>query len=95
MLATSRMVFYPKSMYPKMNKTLKKRLNNIDFAIGTQAEKVQAGMNATMNYLQTKIKRNETRRRHTKIGLGVVGVVGLVAGSVAIGLLASKSTSSA
>jgi len=81
--------FYPRNMYPKMNKTLRKRLNNIEFAVGTTAEKVTAGMNATMDYLQTKIKRNETRRRHTKIGLGILGL-GLVAGAVAIGLLATS-----
>jgi len=85
--------FYPKNMYPKsMNKTLKKRLNNIEFAIGTQAEKVTAGMNATMDYLQTKLKRNSTRRRHTKIGLGVLGAVGLVGGAIAIGLLISNAS---
>ena len=85
--------FYPKNMYPKsMNRTLKKRLNNIEFAIGTQAEKVEAGMNATMEYLERKLQRNSTRRRQVKTGLGILAGLGLVGGAIAVAMLVSTSS---
>ena len=84
--------FYPRSMYPTMNKTLKKRLNNIEFAVGTTAEKVTAGMNATMEYLERKIQRNSTRRRQVKTGLGILAGLGLVGGAIAVAMLVSTSS---
>ena len=85
--------FYPRSMYPKsMNKTLKNRLTNIEFAVGTTAEKVTAGMNATMEYLERKIQRNSTRRRQVKTGLGILAGLGLVGGAIAVAMLVSTSS---
>ena len=74
-----------------MNKTLKKRLSNIEFAVGTTAEKVTAGMNATMEYLERKIQRNSTRRRQVKTGLGILAGLGLV-GAIAVAMLVSTSS---
>jgi hypothetical protein len=70
--------FYPKSILPKMNKTLKKKFNNVEFAIGSRANKVQSRLNAVIGHFEEKINRNTRRNKHIKTGASVLGGLALI-----------------